>query len=132
MYVPSRGQWFLRQQNGNGPYWAPDDSLTVLRCIRDYQRRTAAAHPRDYELNRRLGSAATVQAIEFLARADLVDDESALEPGALAKSEEAGALMLAELRKGRAPTTPASPVAQTRTAPAAAAAVPVTPPWRRK
>jgi hypothetical protein len=111
LYVPSRNQWFWRLLDGDGaPYWAPDDCLMVWRFIRDYLRRTAAEHPRDYELNRRLGSAATVQAIELLARSDLADDESALEPGRLAKSEEVGALMLAEIRKGRAaPAAPASP-----------------------
>jgi hypothetical protein len=87
----------------------------ILRCIRHYLRRTAAAQSRDYELNRRLGSAETVKAIEFLARSDLADDESALEPGAPAKSEEAGRLLLAEIRKGRGtpgtPAAPASPVA---------------------
>ena len=120
LYVPARNQWFTRQTDGDGaPFWAPDDRLRILRCIRQYLRRTAAAHSRDYALNRRLGSAETVKAIEFLARADLADDEEALEPGRLAKSEEAGRLLLAEIRKGRAPAAPASPVAAPDASPAA-------------
>jgi hypothetical protein len=132
MYVPSRGQWFTRQLDSDGaPFWSPDDRLKVLQLIRDYLRRIAAGHPRDYALNVRLGSAETVKAIEYLARSDLADDESALEPGRLAKSEEAGRLFLAEIRKGRAPATPA-PVADRHTEPTTPAATPVTPQWGRK
>jgi hypothetical protein len=136
MYVPSRGQWFLRELDDAGaPYWAPDNRLMVWIHIRDFLRRTAAAHPRDFRLNARLGSAATVQAIELLARSDLADDEEALEPGRLAKVEEQTALMLAELRKGRAsPAAPAAPVADPSTAPVAAPdASPVAAPaWHRR
>jgi hypothetical protein len=134
MYVPARGQWFLRSQNSDGPCWDLDDRFVIWLAIRDFLRRTAAAHPRDYALNARLGSASTVQAIEFLARQDLVGEEEDLEPGALAEHDRQLALMLAELRKGRAsPAALASPpVAAPSTSPAATAAAPVTPPRRRK
>jgi hypothetical protein len=121
MYVPARGQWFLRREGSDGPYWEHDDRLVVWLAIRDYLRRTAAAHPRDFALSARLGSAATVQAVEFLARADLVGEEDDLEPGALAEHDRQLALMLAAIRKSRAaPAAPASPpVAAPNASPAA-------------
>jgi hypothetical protein len=117
LYVASRGQWFLRQLDATGePYWAPDSRLIVWAAIRDFLRRTAAEHPRDGGLSRRLGSAETVKAVEFLARSDLVGDEEDLAPGALAEHDRQLALMLAEFRKGRQPA-PAAPVAPVAKAP---------------
>jgi hypothetical protein len=122
MYVPSRGQWFTRELDATGePYWAPDSRLIVWVAIRDFLRRTAAEHPRDGGLSRRLGSAETVKAVEFLARSDLAGEEDDLAPGALAEAEEQAVLMLAEFRKGRQPSQvataaaaapPAAPVAK--------------------
>jgi hypothetical protein len=106
LYVTATGQWYRRElDSAKQPYWARDDTLWIITSIKFTLRRVAAEAPRG--IARKLGAAATVAAVEWLARPHFAGTAEDLEPGELARQEVRGEALLAALR---APT--AAPQAQ--------------------
>ena len=100
-YVASRGQWFCRSVGDDGqPFWEPDELSKVIYFIRlvllDLAKKSLRPNPN-------LCTAATVRAVEELARSDpqFAITEADLAPGALAKIDAEKAKFLECLQRDR-------------------------------
>jgi hypothetical protein len=108
LWIERRRSWYVRDIDDAGePVWAPDDLLSVPHLIRIFLRSLTEELPRG-KLRMRLGSLATMRAIEELIRADYAGTEADLEPGALAQQEARDREIIEAMRKHAA--VPASPV----------------------
>jgi len=92
LYHAGRSKWFCRREEGDDgrPAWIPDDTLEVFDYIRLILREIAEElPPGSRALKTWLGAAATIGAVEKLARSDhsFAGTDADLEPGELARQD---------------------------------------------
>jgi hypothetical protein len=134
LYIAATGQWYRREVDvAKQPYWAPDETGWLYTAIMITLCRVAKEAPRD--IARKIGAAATVAAVEWLARPHFAGTAEHLEPGELGRQEAMAAAVCAAIRAPAAPqlTQPtAAAIPQSTLPPAAASSAAAKPRKKRK